>query len=200
MGKAQKAGVEIRLTSLTDDFVRGIREIYDESPIIQGKPNRFYKKSFDEIRLSLLSFPDRCDFIGAYHGGELIGFVKLVPGKDVSSLLHILSKTAHRDKAPTNALIAKSVELCAERKIPFLHYGIWSRRGLGDFKKHHGFIRFDVPRYYIPLNLKGKVMLALKLHRRAVDWVPPGLQDRFVQLRNRWNSIKYRQPKQAMGR
>jgi len=130
----------------------------------------------------------------------LIGFVKLVHGKDVSSLLHILSKTAHRDKAPTNALIAKSVELCAERKIPFLHYGIWSRRGLGDFKKHHGFIRFDVPRYYIPLNLKGKVMLALKLHRRAVDWVPPRLQDRFVQLRNRWNSIKYRQPKQAMGR
>jgi len=63
--KAQKAGVEIRLTSLTDDFVRGIREIYDESPVIQGKPNRFYKKTFEEIRQSLLSFPDRCDFIGA---------------------------------------------------------------------------------------------------------------------------------------
>jgi len=198
--KAQKSGVEVKFVALTDDFVRGICDIYNESPIIQGKPNRFYGKSFEEIRQSLLSFPDRCDFIGAYHGAELIGFVKLVHGRNVSSLLHILSKTAHRDKAPTNALIAKAVEFCAERKISFLHYGIWSRRGLGDFKKHHGFVRFDVTRYYIPLNWKGKLMLALKLHRRAIDWIPAGWQDRFVQLRNRWNSFKYRQPKQAMGR
>jgi len=196
--KAQKSGVEVRVVDFTDDFVRGIVEIYNESPIIQGKPNRFYGKDFETIKQSLLSFFERSDFFGAYHQNELIGFAKLVHGKQVSSLLHILSKMVHRDKAPTNALIAKAVEICAQKKIPYLHYGVWSRRGLGDFKKHHGFLQFDIPRYFVPLTLKGRLMLKLNLHRKLSDFVPSDLLDRIVLLRNRWNAFRYR--RQFLGR
>ena len=37
--------------------------------------------------------------------------------------MHILSMVSHRDKAPTNALIAQAVRSCADRSIPHLVYG-----------------------------------------------------------------------------
>ncbi len=63
---------------------------------------------------------------------------------------------SERDKAPTNALIAKAVEICAEAGVGLLQYGIWSRRSMGAFKKHNGFQAVEVPRYYVPLNWRGK--------------------------------------------
>jgi hypothetical protein len=36
--------------------------------------------------------------------------------------MHILSMIRHREKAPTNALIAQAVRSCAERGIPYLWY------------------------------------------------------------------------------
>ena len=70
----------------------------------------------------------------------------------------------HRDKAPTNALIAKAVEVCAEKGISYLtygkyHYGKKDAKSLSDFKMRHGFDKIDIPRYYVPLTLKAKFAL-----------------------------------------
>ena len=108
------------------------------------------------------------------------------------SLMHILSKMAHRDKSPTNALMAKAVELCAEQKIPYLHYARWSRGGLGEFKKNHGFVRMEVPRYFVPLNGLGKLMLACRLHHPPKDYLPETWRESLVQLRSRWYATKYK--------
>jgi hypothetical protein len=193
--KAQKSGVEVRLVEFNDDLVKGIKEIYDESPLRQGKPFKHYGKDFTTLKNDHISFLDRSQFIGAFYDGQLIGMVKLVHDEGLSHLMQIISKIEHRSKAPTNALIAKAVEICAQRCVPYLHYGIWSKRGLGDFKKHHAFDRFDLTRYFVPLNLKGKLTMALKLHRKLSERVPDKWIDIMLRIRSQWNAIKYKADK-----
>ena len=197
--KGPKVGVELRPVLYNDAFVEGIVKMYNESPLRQGKPFWHYGKSFDQIKSDHSSYLDRSEFVGAYFKEELIGFVKIVHGRGVSNLMNIISMIAHRDKAPTNALIARAVEICAQRNVPVLHYGLWSKRGLGDFKKHHGFERMDVIRYFTPLNLRGKIALGLKLHRKAADMVPEKLADVLVSLRTKWNARKHAAPRAATG-
>lgn len=189
--RAEKSGVVLRHVAYDDDLVRGIMAIYNESPLRQGKRFKHYGKSFEAVKMENASFVDRSDFVGAYLGDELVGFIKLVHGNGASNLMQILCKTAHRDKAPTNALLAKAVELCAAKNIPNLHYGVWSRRGIGEFKKHNGFQLVQVPRYFVPLNIAGKVGLRLGFHRKMMDYIPENLQDAFATWRSRYYAIKF---------
>jgi len=190
--KAQKAGVNLRPMEFNDECIRGIMGIYNESPLVQGKPNWHYGKDFETMKKMLGTFPDRSEFVGAFYKDEMIGFIKLVRGRQFAGLMHILSKNAHRDKAPTNALIAKAVEICAGRKLPYLQYGIWSRRGLGDFKTANCFECLEVPRFFVPLNLKGRLMLKFGLHRKFREYVPHQWWDTAVVVRNKWNNYRYR--------
>ncbi|MEY4385624.1 MAG: hypothetical protein RLY20_907 [Verrucomicrobiota bacterium] len=194
--KSAKAGVEFRISELDEAFVKGVTAIYNEVPVRQGKPFTHYGKDAATIGRDLATFPGKSTFVGAYLNGEMIGFIKIVESEGAASLMHILSLVGHRDKAPTNGLVAKAVEICAERKIPFLHYSVWSRRGLGDFKRHHGFLEHRVPRYYVPLTFKGRVMLALRLHRPFTELIPEKWLDAMEPLRAKWSSL--RAPKRAM--
>jgi len=184
--KAQKKGIELRLIPFDDYLVKAIMEIYNESPVRQGKPFLHYGKDFATLKKDHETFLEQSDFIGAFYKEEMIGFIKLFHGKNVASLMQVISKISHRDKAPTNALIASAVEKCATRNIPYLHYGIWSRRGLGTFKVSHGFELRRVPRYFIPLSLKGQLLLKLHLHRDLRDYVPERWLDRMASLRSKW--------------
>ena len=98
----------------------------------------------------------------------------------------ILSKIAHRDKAPNNALIAKAVEICDSKKLPHLVYAYWNTGSLVDFKRHNGFERVSLPRYYVPLTVKGQVILQLGLHRGLQGVLPEKLKAQLIQLRSSW--------------
>jgi hypothetical protein len=193
--KAKKAGVEIRKAELDEEFVKGIKAIYDEVEFVQGKPNRHYGKSLERLKNEHSSFLDRADLLGAYHDGKLIGFLKVVYTPDRAVVMNIAGMVCHRDKAPTNALLSRTVELCAERGLPYLQYGVWSKRGLGNFKKHHAFERLDRPRYYVPLTLKGRIALALKLHRSFKEFLPDRWVDFGIELRSKW--LAHKLPKQS---
>jgi len=190
--KAAKSRVEVRRVEFNDDLVHGILDIYNETPLRQGRPFKHYGINFDTIKGMLITYLERSDFLGAFCGGELIGFAKLVHGADVSSLIHITCKIAHRHRAPTNALIASAVETCTRRNVSYLHYEGWSRRGLGAFKKNHGFQRFDVPRYFVPLNATGRFLLSLNLHRPLKERIPGKWQDTFAAWRTRWYTARYK--------
>lgn len=189
--KAQKSGVEVRVVAFNDDLIRGIKEIYDESRLRQGKPFKHYGKDIETLRRAHISFVERSQFIGAFFQNELIGFIKIVHGIGMSHLMQIISKVSHRSKAPTNALIAKAVEICAQRGVPYLHYGVWSRRSLGDFKVHHAFEPLDIPRYYVPLSMKGKLMLELKLHQKISDYLPGTWIDYLAGIRAKYYTYRY---------
>jgi len=194
--KAKKKGVEIKLVEYNDDFVRGISAIYNEVPIRQGKPFWHYGKDFEALKEMHATFIDRSYFIGAYYGDELIGFVKLVNAGKFTRTMHILSKVEHRDKAPTNALLAKSVEFCCEKNFPFLVYGQFDygnagNRSLTAFKRDNGFQKILIPRYWIPLNMLGQLSLKFNLHHRIVGVLPKKIVELLLNLRSSWYLKKY---------
>ena len=174
--KAAKLGVEVRPVLFNDDLVRGIMGIYDETPIRQGKPFWHYKKSFDAVKLANATYLERSDFLGAFWREELIGFLKIVYVDHLARLMQIISKEAHRDKRPANALIAKAVELCDARGCTHLTYGKYrypqGADQLTGFKHRNGFEEILVPKYYVPLTTKGRVALHLRLHREAKALLP----------------------------
>ena len=190
--KAQKSGVEVRVAEFNDELVRGIQEIYNETRIRQGKRNAHYGKDFETVKREHVTFVERSEFIGAFYEGRLIGFVKVTHSKNYSMLMNIVAMISHRDKAPTNALIAKTVEACSSRNIPYLNYGTWGKRpGLNEFKLANKFESFEVPRYFIPLTQKGKFALKFNLHQGMAYYVPEKWIEVAAAWRAKWNAFKY---------
>jgi hypothetical protein len=118
--KAQKKGVVVAKVTFTDDFVREMISIFNETPIRQGRRFLHYGKDFATIKRQFSRYLFREEIFGAYLGEELLGFVMLADAGSYISLGQIISKIARRDLAPNNALLAKAVERCAEKRIPYL--------------------------------------------------------------------------------
>jgi hypothetical protein len=184
--KATKNGVVVRETEFDDDFVRGMVSIFNESPIRQGKPFWHYGKDFETVKCEFSKYLFRENLIGAYYKDELIGFIMLAHAGTYAMTTQIISQIRHRDKAPSNALIAKAVEICDRQKIPYLVYAHWGTNSLADFKRHSGFEQVSLPRYYVPLTIKGKIALRLGLHRGLGGMIPEGVKVRLIKLRSLW--------------
>ena len=76
--RAEREGVVVRPVSYDDHFVQGIKDLYDETPIRQGKPFWHHGKNFEDIKKIHGTYRERAEYIGAYFEGELIGFLKMV--------------------------------------------------------------------------------------------------------------------------
>jgi hypothetical protein len=196
--KAEKNGVVVREVPFDDTLVRGISAIYNESPIRQGKRFWHYGKDLEAVRRMNGTFLDRSTFIGAFFQNHLIGFVKLVSDEDrrQAGLMQIVSMIQYRDKAPTNALIAQAVRSCAERGISYLWYANFSygkkrHDSLADFKRHNGFQKVDVPRYYVPLTVAGRIALRLDLQHSMSDRIPEVVASTYRRIRSFWYTKKF---------
>jgi hypothetical protein len=187
--KAQKNGVVVRMATFDDQFVHGMTSIFNETPIRQGRPFLHYGKNFETIKRQFSRFLFREEVIGAYLGDELIGFIMLANAQKYLILGQIISKIAYRSLAPTNALLAKAVERCVERQIPYLTYAYWLDDGLGDFKRNNAFQRYDLPRYFIPLTQTGKLTLKLGLHRKWNALVPNSFKRPLKTFRKFWYDL-----------
>lgn len=196
--QAEKRGVVIREVSFDDELVSGIWGIYNESPIRQRRRFPHYGKDIDTVHRDEATFLDSSIFIGAYFEGMLIGFVKLVPDQThtQAGLMNILSMVKHKDKAPTNALLAYAVRACATRAIPYLVYSKFDygkeHDSLRDFKERNGFRRVETPRYYVPLSFVGRAAFRLGLHHRLGNRIPEPFAARLRDLRTYWYERKYR--------
>ena len=190
--KAQKLGVIVKPATFDDRFVRGMVSIFNETPIRQGRYYLHYGKDFETVKREFSRFLFREEIFGAYLGEELIGFIMLADAGKYASLGQIISKIAYRDLAPTNALLAKAVERCADKGFPYLVYAYWLDDSLGDFKRSNGFQKFDLPRYYVPLTSKGKLALRLSLQRGWKKAVPKRLRKPLKTLRSRWYDWRWR--------
>lgn len=188
---AGKKGAVIKAVEFDENFVRGISGIYNESPTRQGRAFPHFGKSLETVKKENGTYVERSQFIGAYLGDELIGFIKMVYIDDVASLMQILSKNGHLDKKPMNAMLAKAVELAAERGSKFLVYRKYTYGNvfspLTEFKRRNGFVELKYPRYYIPLTLKGRLAMKLRLHLGLRDALPPGLVTRLTSARSWFN-------------
>lgn len=196
--RAEKKGLVVREAPFDDNLVRGIWEIYNECPVRQGRPFPHYGKDLETVRKMKATFLESSIFIGAFLGDQLIGFMKLTIDETQSQagVMHILGMIQHRDKAPTNGLIAQAVRSCADRGISRLAYANFAygnkvRSSLSDFKKNNGFQRVDLPRYYVPLTPWGAVAFRMGLHRRLAERVPEPVAAKLRELRDRWYQHKF---------
>ncbi len=202
--QAEKKGVVLREVPFSEELVKGIWEIYNECPIRQGRRFPHYGKDLETIRREEATYLDSSTFVGAYLGDKLIGFIKLMADqtRTQAGLMNIVSLISQRDKAPTNALVAQAVRICAERGIPFLvysnfAYGKKQSDSLSDFKERNAFQRMDVPRYYVPLTAFGRLAFRLRLHHRLADRVPESVAAKLRELRNNWYARKFQTATEA---
>lgn len=193
--RSEKRGVETKLRELDDELVQDIVELTNDSPVRQGKRFAHYGKSFEQVKKNQSTFLGRCGFICAYSGKELIGMAKIVYCGETAAILQFLPKASQQDKRPANALMAKMVEVCESKGISYLVYGLYNygnKRGtsLLEFKVRNGFREYFVPRFYVPLSLKGSLSLKLNLHRGAVGILPNRLIATALWLRKNWYSVR----------
>jgi hypothetical protein len=186
--RSQRRGVTVNSVVFSDEFVRGISKIYNETPIRQGRRFWHYGKSFERVKAANATYLDRSEFIGAFFDGELIGFIKFVVVNKVARVMQILSLEAHSDKRPTNALLAKAIEICCNSGISHLVYGKYvygnkEKSPVTEYKRRNGFKRLAFPRYYVPLTRRGSLAIRYKLYREITQFVPETIVTLFLNTR-----------------
>ena len=185
--KAEKSGVKTEIYQPTETLAQGIWKIYHETPIRQGRAFSHYGWTLDMVK-SLVANSKDSTFIGSFIGEELVGFIQLVEGDNIMVMSQILSLQQHWDKAVNNALVAKAVEVCADRKTPWLMYGrMGNHPSLDSFKENNGFSKCQLTRYYVPITMKGRIAAKLGLQKNAKDVLPESLKAPLVPVFN-WAS------------
>jgi hypothetical protein len=116
----------------------------------------------------------------------MIGVIMLGNAGTFGVTGQIISSLKHRDKATNNALVAKAVEVCEKLGLTHLVYLFWSDDSLSEFKRRCGFERTRVPRYFVPLTMKGRMGLRAGLHRGWMSMVPPRVKAPLKRLRGAW--------------
>jgi len=189
--RAAKRGVRVEVVEFGDDLVRGIKAIYDEAPIRQGRRFWHYGKDIETVRRENGTYLEASVFLGAYVGDELIGFMKWVRIGKLARIMQILCLNAHQDKRPIIALIAKAAEVCHQQGSQYLIYAKYSYGNKDDssiteFKRRLGFTQLDFTRYLVPLNLRGRIALRLGLHHGLAGMLPGWVLHRLLQWRAAW--------------
>jgi hypothetical protein len=117
--------------------------------------------------------------------------MKIVYVGKVASAMQLLLKVSHYDKKAGNALVAKAVEHCQKKGMSYVtflkyRYGNKHENPLTEFKRRNGFEEVLVPRFNVPLTAKGRVMMALNLHRPLLEILPERLIYILLKLRSWW--------------
>lgn len=188
--KSEKKGIVVRLAEFDDAFVNGMKEIFDETPVRQGYRFPHYGKTFETVKREFSEHLHRATFLGAYYKNELIGFCILVDAGTFAVTSQFLCRISYRRMATTYGLFAKVVEVCARKGMPYLVYGYWHEGTLGDFMRHQGMEKIDIPMYYVPLTHKGKIFLKIGIHRGLFAVIPKRLKIFLLKLRRIWFSKK----------
>jgi hypothetical protein len=175
--RAARRGVVVKVIPFDENLVKGVHRIYNMIRVRDGRLFWHYGQEVDRVRQDLATYLDRSDFIGAYLGEELIGFLKMVYVDDTATIFHIISMDEHYDKRPQNALIAQAAEVCEQKGISHLIYGKFiygnkRRSSLVEFKRRNGFQQINFPRYYISLTPLGTLFVRLRLYRGFSGLVP----------------------------
>jgi hypothetical protein len=190
--KAEKSGIKTEAAVQSEKLSEGIWKIYNETPFRQERAFHYYGQSLRVTREYVLS-AQSSTFIAAYMQDELVGFLHLIHGDNVSIISQILGLQKHADKAINNALVAKAIQVCTERGVRWVMYGrMGNHPTLDRFKESNGFRKFTLNRFYLPLTGKGRLAVRLGLHRELKDTLPQWIKDRLFGVYNWVSRLKMR--------
>jgi len=182
--KAEKSGIRTSPVEPDEKLGEDIWKIYNETPIRQERAFPHYGMPLQQVIRDVIPRPN-CTYVGAYFQDELAGFIQIVNGDNVAIISQILSMQKHLDKAVNNALVAKTVEVCASKGVRWIMYGgMGNHPSLDKFKESNGFTRFQLTRYYVPITRKGKLAVKLGLHREVKDTLPQPMKNVLFPIYN----------------
>jgi len=182
--KAEKSGVKTEVVENNDRFAGGVWKVYNETPIRQGRAFPHYGKSLQTVK-AIVNLGTNFTYIGAFFQDEMVGFLQLVIGDKIAIISQILSLQKHSDKAVNNALVAKAVEVCAEKQCRWIMYGrMGNHPSLDNFKQNNAFTKFSLTRYYVPTTGKGRIAMRLGLHKQVKDVVPQPIKGSLIPVYN----------------
>jgi hypothetical protein len=185
--KAEKNGIQTIVVEPSEKIAEGIWKIFNETPIRQERASPYYGRPLETVTRDVLASKDYT-FIGSYLEDELAGFIQLVHGDQMTIITQILALQKYSDKAVNNAMVAKAIEVCAEKQVKWVMYGrMGNHPSLDKFKESNGFIKYSLTRYYVPLTGKGRIAIKLRLHRDFKDTLPQVVKDRLFGVYN-WAS------------
>lgn len=192
--KAEKAGLVVRLEAFSDELAAGLVELFNETPIRRGKRFPYYGWNLDMVKRVWATRLDQSLWILAYYQEQLVGFVKLIVSDGLAIATGTIARQSHQDKAPMNALLAQCVETCASNQIPLLEYGKFTYGDKGEdsltaFKRYNGFRKHEIPRYYVPLSMRGRIGLRLGLHRNLNEVIPGTTLRALLKMRSKWYEV-----------
>ncbi len=166
---AAKRGVVVKAVTIDDSLVRGIKDIYDESPMRQGKRFWHHGKDLETVRAINSTYPDRSQFVGAFVEDKLVGFIRYVRVDRFAVIVQIIAMESQRDKKPINALLTHTIEVCQSQGMATLtygkfDYGVNKDSSLTEFKRRNGFSELRFRRYFAPLTPQGRFAVSTGLH------------------------------------
>lgn len=178
---AGERGVVTREARFDDELVLGIKRIYDETPVRQGRHFWHFDRSIERVKELNGTYLDRSHFIGAYFEGELIGILKYVRVDRVAILIQILTMQSHRDRRAIFALLRHAVELCRQQGLEDLvygkfDYGVNRDSTLAEFKRRTGFVEHKFDRFHVPFTAFGRLALSTGLHQSWHHLLPMGMK------------------------
>jgi len=185
---AGKRGLRVEAVPFDDRLVAGIAGIYNETSVRQGRRFWHYGKDLATVKRDNGTYRERSEFIAAYAGDELAGFIKMVYVDKLASIMQILCKNSHQDKKVMNALVAKAVELCAKKGMGHLVYCKYVyhkniQDPLTEFKRRNGFQKVLVPCYHVPLSWRGRLAISLRLQLPLSELLPEPMVVALLKLR-----------------
>ncbi|MGF3521989.1 MAG: hypothetical protein ACQXXJ_02700 [Candidatus Bathyarchaeia archaeon] len=188
--KAEKSGVTTKVVDPSDKLAEGIWRIYNETPIRQGRAFPHFGQPLSTVKAAVFS-AQNSTFIASFFEGEVVGFIQLVHGDKTAIISQILSLQKFWDKAVNNALVAKAIEVCAAKQVPWVMYGrMGNHPSLDNFKQSNSFVKFTFPRYYIPLTRKGRIATSLGIHRELKDALPQSVKKPLLPVFNWASRVK----------
>jgi GT2 family glycosyltransferase len=200
--RAERRGLVVREAVFDDALVRGIQRIYNETPVRQGRPFWHHGKDFATVQRENATYLERAGFLGAYVGEELVGFLKWVRVGRRARIMQILALVSEQDRRPTMALIAHAVQVAHAHGLESLVYdrmvyGNKAASPMTEFKRRMGFRPVAVPHATVALTWRGRLALALGVHRPLAERLPGGLVERLLGWRRAW--IDWRQRLRGAG-
>lgn len=188
--KSQKLGVTVAEVTPSMSFCLAIEKINNETPTRQGRPYRHYHEPLKDVMAGYMNTRSTDFFLAAYYQNAIVAVAQVCNGYSFAFLSAFIGLQQHFDKAVMNALMSDVVKACERHGIKYLAYERISDDSLGRFKQNNGFVDKQVPRYYIPLTFRGKLLLTLHLHRGLRSLIPDRMKPTLRRAKRRFTALK----------
>jgi len=143
-----------------DDGTDAIASIYAEIEERQGRPFPFHSIDAAELERIMVRRNESVFFRGLV-GDRIVGAARVIPSmsEGFAIVASFISRSSDFDKKPNDRLLAGLVEWAIQNQIRLLMYDYLGDDSLGFFKRRHGFCPLPIPRYAVPLTIRGSLVL-----------------------------------------